>query len=422
MNSEVLSARYTDISDDYKTKASNATYAAVVDKPEDEKKLTKLKATIDRLMVEVAKTNEIRAQYDAILVKYSECKPKVGNNKGTGTLHKSINSIDGKLVDTVTKKNRSTVAALIKQMTSFVQKVEVWDVDIRKDGQLATYVADVVTYLNGYTGDNPGIVARCRVLVSDVGDAQSHDVGELVHLVNTLKTPPSKKRPRKKAQCVHCDELVETPVNKCCLSCFADDVKHRLNIVHTKEQNYAPDSKKQKEYETKSEQMLGCESEEYTLATAKKMHARISACEKMLKDVEYDEEDLSSGSDDDEDMDIDDDEDDDIVVHDEDMDDDDEDPLTGKEVLDWHASSPSEAKRQKLMKAHEDGNPELVRSIIRGTTGVKIMLTSEDKSYRIIPDNQPKNGWPTEADALAWYEIFKQGAGVDDWEVTFTFE
>jgi len=396
--------KYNTIDDVYKSEKVKKAYEKAMVDPK----------SVDKFVVLIEKILAKQTSFNDMLTKYTTLKTVVPikGTPGSGALNKRIVSIDGK-ISTITEK---TISPLLKQMTAFVDAVNSqWSEKIvYKDAQLADYIAKVSQFLD--TKNSPetaGIVARCHYLLAEIGDQNSFNVSELQHHVNNLKPAPAKKRKQKVLSCSACNKKTTVQVASHCLDCVSDNFDARIHILSGKERRWSstqPSSSEVSKYETESTTLYERQNNSYTHSEAKLMHSQLSKCEKMLKNVEYTDEDLSSSSSE-EDMDIEEDDEFEEEFQEEFQEDCKEDIMTDTDRL-RSICTTSEIKRKRAIECFNANDLDGFDEIFIDKT-FHVHMIHPTKKHRVSPIDQPV--FTTEDEAQLWITEYKKDTGMDDW-------
>ena len=422
---EALAAQLDD-AELFNTAACKSIREVAKQNSENQSKLKKFKKTIDKLQPKLESILALRAEYTNVVELFNvlvvdPAYPKDDENK---RLFKSRESIYSKMKDyeninAITQKTKTAVTALVKQIQKFndnaknainknkVEPIILEGIKLRKSIEGWKRVIDPV---------NDPSKDACVQLISNAENAvktnSTFDAGILMKQLKNLtqKEKPIKKRKRstgkKTFECSVCHSDVKSTlfivdINSC-INCFADGINMRRKIIRAKESNYDGDLSAYNNISIELDEIMCKFNDKRTGALASECSKKLLECEKILANVQYSDEDLSSESEDNMSESISDDE--NIYSSDEssmsEFDDDDDEFYIDSEskfkadVFDYISSNGiSNETCNQILDLYRNGNYEEIRNIMNSKKQrfeYQVELYEKDNiENTIIPSNQP---------------------------------
>lgn len=283
-------------------------HLAIQDDPEKVvKELEKLKPKLDEY-VEIK--NNYDSQYETFLqLSQHAAFPTKEESKG---LHRSKDSIEKKVVDLkkIAYSNRASVKKLTEQIEKFNQKAT----DAVNDNQVVPVLMEGMQLKKNIdiwrtTLKTSGVFDEdydnmLQTAQKAYEDHTAYDAGQLLKKIKqkttaTLTKVKKVKKPKTskpKVSCRRCKELTKDIIQDICLTCFKVDFNKRLKILRAKESNYEGDVEQYSNISVMLEEGLATFNKTGKLADANAMIPTLETCERILLNIEYNEQDLSSSS------------------------------------------------------------------------------------------------------------------------------
>lgn len=272
---------------------------------------SKIESEMRKLMPKYDEFLKIQKFYSAKIDEYKTLVDDVAfpTKEDAKGLHRSKDSIEKKIseLSQISYKNRVSVQKLAEQIDKFnvkaiaaikdnkVEPVMMEGIQLKKN--LGMWRESLKTSANmAYDDISIGMLENAeKALV----EHQPYDAGPILKKIKSVSSKPKKVRASKpKIICSKCKTATKDPIgpDTVCFDCFKTEFNRRLKILRAKEGNYTGDAEQYSNISLELEEGLAKYLKSRKTIDAVSLIPTLETCERIMQDVEYLEQDLSSDS------------------------------------------------------------------------------------------------------------------------------